>query len=315
MLEKICEILRSGGRFLITTHIDPDGDAIGSVHALYFSLRQMGKKPVVFLQDSVPYRYEFLPGPENIARTLPETPFDALLVLDCGNIFRVGKSAEKIKDLGPVVSIDHHLTSDSFGDINFLDASASSTGEILYRIIARLPVEITPEIALNLYTAILTDTGSFRYENTTPEALSICENLVISGVQPAYVAGKVYENHPIERFRLFGEVLSTLATYDGGRVITGYITGEMFRRTGTSREHADGFVEEIKQIRGAEIAIMIRELNRKKHKISMRSKGSADVAFICNKFGGGGHRNAAGCTIDGTRDEVTQKLKEALNIQ
>jgi len=312
--EKIKSIIDSGEDFLITTHIDPDGDAVGSVLSLYLALQSMNKRPLVYLKDNVPYRYEFLPGSGDVLHSIPENRYDALFVLDCGSFFRVGEGYESFKEQKTIVNIDHHNTNEEFGTINITNDKASSTAEILYGLYKNLDIALSSDIALNIYTAIVTDTGSFRYENTNPEAFSICEEMVRLGVNPSFVAQMVYENHPKERFLLLGLVLSTLKTYNEDKIAIAHVTEEMFKKTNSSREHTDGFAEYIREIHGIDAAILIREINSGRHKISMRSKGTMDVARICNIFGGGGHRNAAGCTIDGNLEETEKKLKEVLKI-
>jgi bifunctional oligoribonuclease and PAP phosphatase NrnA len=309
MKRKIKELIMHGQDFLVTTHIDPDGDAIGSSFAFAFALEKLGKNATVYFHDQVPYRYEFLPAPR-ITHTMPHGVFDAVFVLDCGSLFRVGKAHKDIALIKPLINIDHHDTNDSFGTINYVDNTASSTGEIIYRLLKYLKVEIDKGIADNIYTAVFTDTGSLRYENTSLSAYRTCEEMLKAGTNPSQVAMMVYESHPKERFVLLGEVLRTLATYDN--VVMAYVTGDMFEKTGTTSEFVDGFVEFIKEIRGIEVAVLMRELKKDLYKISMRGKGTVDVAAVCNTFGGGGHRNAAGCRIEGTIEGVRQKLLDAL---
>jgi phosphoesterase RecJ-like protein len=211
-----------------------------------------------------------------------------------------------------IISIDHHNTNEGFGRINLLDPGASSTGEILYRLYKYLGIPLSYEMAVNIYTAIVTDTGSFRYENTNSKAFLICEKMVRLGVKPAQVSRMVNGNHPKERFLLLGQVLCTLRTFDEDRVAIAYVTEEMFEDTHSTREYTDGFAELIREVRGVEVAIMLRQVNERRYKISMRSKGTVDVADICSLFGGGGHKNAAGCHIDGSLAEVQAKLMEAM---
>ena len=315
MKAKIKRVIDEGKAFLVTTHIDPDGDAIGSAFAFALALESLGKEATVYLKDKVPYRYEFLPGPDRVVHTLPCGEYDAVFVLDCGSLFRVGDGHERIAAPGrPVINIDHHDTNDHFGGINLVDSGASSTGEIIYRVLKSLGVKTDPDIAVNLYTAVFTDTGSLRYDNTSLAAFKLCEEMVKAGVEPARVAKMVYENHPKERYLLLGEVLCTLSTYDE-KIAMAHVTSDMFEKTGTNREFADGFVEVIKEIRGVEVAVLIREINKHLHKISMRAKGTVDVAAICNAFGGGGHKNAAGCRIEGTMSETEEKLLQALRLK
>lgn len=316
MFQEIKNIIDAGEHFLITTHIDPDGDAIGSSFSLYWVLDSLKKKPSIYIRDQVPYMYEFLPRPPRLSHNeLPNGKYDAIFVLDCGNLFRVGKDHERLREMGSLINIDHHTTNEAFGMVNIINQDSSSTAEILYKLYRPLEAPLTYNVAVNLYTAILTDTGSFRYSNTNSEAFLICEEMMKYGVSPSYVAQMVYENHPKERFSLLGEVLSSLETYNDDSIAMAQVTQEMFQQTCASKEHTEGFVEYIKEMRGINIAILIREINRQEHKVSMRSKGNIDVAKVCNLFGGGGHRNAAGCTIDGTIGQVKDKLKEALKIQ
>jgi phosphoesterase RecJ-like protein len=312
MFAKIRKIIDNGQDFFITTHIDPDGDAIGSVFSMYWVLRSLGKNVTVYLKDQVPYRYEFLPGPERISHAIPEGVYDAAFVLDCGELARIGEGYENLKKTETIISIDHHNTNEGFGRINVLDIDASSTGEILYGLYKYLRVPLSYEMAVNIYTAIVTDTGSFRYENTGSKAFLICEKMLRLGVKPAQVSGMVNGNHPRERFLLLGHVLCTLRTFDEDRVAMAYVTEEMFEDTHSTREYTDGFAEIIREVRGVEVAILLRQVSDRRYKISMRSRGTVDVADICGLFGGGGHKNAAGCHIDGSLDEVQTKLMEAM---
>ena len=312
MFQRIREAVDRGTRFLIATHVDPDGDALGSAFALCFGLRGIGKAASVYMKDDVPYRYSFLPRPDMILREIPKAGYDVVIVVDCGDLARVGQGHELLRALGYLISVDHHDTNDAFGQINILDQRASSSAEILYLILKALDVPFTYEIAVNLYTAILTDTGGFRYESTTPRAFRICEEMTEHGVLPSRVAGEVYESHPKERYALLCQVLGTLEYFLDDRIATAYVTREMFERTGTSREYVDGFVELIKEIRGIEVACVLREVGDGRFKISMRSKGGYDVAAVARRFGGGGHHKAAGCTVEGaTVDDVKNKLVEA----
>ena len=315
MFTKIKEIVDRGRTFLVTTHIDPDGDAVGSALAVYYALKMLGKEATVYLRDKVPYRYDFLPRPsEDVVHEIPEKPFDGIFVMDCGNFFRVGDGYEKLKGKGPIINIDHHETNEAFGQINILDERASSTAEILFLILKALAVPFNYEMAINIYTAILTDTGSFRYENTHPRSFTICEEMTRYGVQPSFVASMVYENHPKQRFLLLCMVLETLKTYHDDRLAIVVVTEEMFERTNTNREYTDGFVELLKEMKGLEVAALARQIGPESYKISMRSKGRVDVASVALTFGGGGHKNAAGCTIEGKAEEVREKLVGAITF-
>lgn len=316
MLRQIKDRIERGNRFLITTHIDIDGDAIGSCFSLYWALVHYKKDAFVYLKDRIPYKYRFLPGPKEpqyLLDTLPEDSFDTVFVLDCGDFHRVGKGYEGLRNNGFIVNIDHHTTNSGFGDLNLVDEGASSTAEIVYDLFRYLGMDISYEMAINIYTAILTDTGSFRYENTTSKAFTICGHLTRIGVRPSFIATMVYESHPKERFILLGRVLNTLDTYDNGRVAMAHITRDMYHNSNALEEFSDGFVEYIKEIDGIDIAILIRQIENGRYKLSMRSKGEADVASICRVFGGGGHKKAAGCFIDGDIDTVKNRVLEAIS--
>lgn len=315
MFQKVRDVIERGKRFLITSHIDPDGDALGSAFALYFALTDREKEAVVYLKDTVPYRYQFLPKPPAPAllHQLPQNVFDAAFVVDCGNLFRVGDGYEALTR-NYIVSIDHHDTNEAFGQVNIVDESASSTAEILYRILKSFNMVINFNIAVNIYTAILTDTGSFRYDSTTRRSFAICEEMTSCGVVPSYVAGQVYENHPRQRYDLLCLVLATLETFRDNRIATAYVTDEMFKKTQTNRESTEGFVEYIKEIRGVEVACLLRQVGHEKYKVSMRSKNSVDVAAVANTLGGGGHKKAAGCIIDGSIEDVKKKLVGAFHL-
>ena len=244
---------------------------------------------------------------------LPEGPFDAVFVLDCGDLSRIGNGAERLRDKGNLISIDHHETNLAFGAVNVLDRSASSTAEVLYRLYRLMKVDFSHNVAVNIYTAVFTDTGSLRYDNAGPAAFLICRKMVEAGVSPSHVAQMIYESHPKERFLLLGEVFGTLRTFRDNKIAIAHVTEEMFRRTGTTSEHTDGFSEELRKIRGVEVSVFMRQTGERRYKVSMRSKGHVDVSGICGRFGGGGHRNASGCTIDGDLLEVEERLRDAFD--
>ena len=314
MFRKIKEIVDKGDRFLITSHIDPDGDAVGSVLSLYWALNSIGKHPSLYLKDPMPYNYAFLPHPASMAVEFPSGPFDAVFVVDCGSLSRVGEGYERLADMGRLVNIDHHKTNEAFGIVNLIDETACCTAELLYFLYEFLALPVSTDMALGIYTAILTDTGSFRFENTNSNAFIIAEQMVRAGVQPAYVSQMVYNSHPKERFILLGLVLSGLQTFNDDTVAMVHVTEQMFASAHATKELTDGFVEYVKEIRGVEVAVLLREV-RGGFKVSMRSKGMIDVARACALFDGGGHKNAAGCTVEGTLEDVEGRLKEALNIE
>jgi phosphoesterase RecJ-like protein len=234
-----------------------------------------------------------------------------VIATDAASPERLGSVAACIEHRKLFINIDHHDTNEAFGFLNILDQRASSTAEIIYLILKSLDIKIDFNIAVNLYTAILTDTGSFRYDNTNSRAFVICEEMTHAGVVPSHVAAEVYESHPRERFELLCQALATMETHHGNKLAIIHITQDMFRQTHGSREQSEGFVEFLKEMRGLEVAMLARQIGKDRYKISMRSKSNVDVAAIANRFGGGGHKKAAGCVIEGSIDEVKKKLVEA----
>jgi len=314
MFQKVREAVDRGRRILVATHVDPDGDALGSAFALALALGGVGKEVAVYLKETIPYRYAFLPRPPVILDKLPQEGYDVVIVVDCGDLQRVGEGFEALKRAGYLINIDHHETNEAFGNLNIVDERASSTAEILYLILKALGLPIDLPIAKNLYTAILTDTGSFRYQSTTKMAFSICEEMVASGVQPVDIAEEVYESHPKERFFLLCLVLGTLEMFQEDRIAVVRVTQDMFSRTGTNREYTEGFVEYIREIRGVQVACLLREIGNGRFKVSMRSKNGVDVAAVARAFGGGGHERAAGCTVAGDAHAVRDKIVGAFSL-
>lgn len=305
MLSRISDIVAQCRNFLITSHVKPDGDAIGSELALYFALRGLGKNVSIYNQDGVPDTYLFLPGAETVSREFgPIESYDALFVLDCSDVDRIGQESKKLTAIKYVISIDHHATNGNISDICILDPDASSTGELIYRLLRQIKVKITPEIAANLYTAILTDTGSFHYSNTGADALKIAGELVAAGANPSHIAGLIYESNPPAKIRLFTKVVQTLKLESEGRVASIFVFRDMLREAGASLEHTENFVDFVRSIKGVEVALFFTEMDDRSFRVSMRSKGRINVEKIASRYGGGGHVNAAACRIPGDLDHV-----------
>jgi len=306
------KILTECRRIVITTHVNPDGDGVSSELALARFLEKSGKEVRIVNRDPVPEIFAFLPGTDRIrvSETLPHDA-DLVVVLDCGGLDRSGLKVDAAAS-PPVVVIDHHLTNDHDGEINLLDAKASATGELVYLLLREMEragaVSMDFPMALCLYTSIFTDTGSFRYSNTTPKAMTIASELLAFGIDAWMVAEQVYESKSYPVLKLTGAFLQTLAVSRQGRFAWGTIRQADLERTGTREEHTDGFVNYPRSIRGVEVAILFREVPGASVKISMRSKGKVNVAAVAEQFGGGGHHNAAGCVLEGTLPEVTRRV-------
>jgi phosphoesterase RecJ-like protein len=305
---KINDAIRNGNSFLVTTHESPDGDAVGSSLALACYLNDLGKEVVVHFCDPVPDLYLFLPRSETVLQTIPERHYDCCFVLDVGEFRRAGAAVQQCRTIDSFINIDHHLGCEDFGSYNLIDSTASATGALIHRIIKAAGHPVSTDIALCIYTAVITDTGSFRYSNSNPEAFAIAGEMIGCGVNAWYVAEKLYESQPRKRLELLAEVLPTLAFSSQGDVAAITVTLDMYSRTGSSPEITDGFINYPRSIRGVEVALLFREIKPGSWKVGFRSKGKVDVARLSAAFGGGGHHNAAGCNIDGDLDEVKRRV-------
>ncbi|MBW1645200.1 MAG: bifunctional oligoribonuclease/PAP phosphatase NrnA [Deltaproteobacteria bacterium] len=296
---------RQADSFLLATHVNPDGDAVGSCLALAATLEKLGKRVVVYDQDPVPYMFRFLPGAEIFRDRLPEgETFDLLILLDCSDPARSGADLEQFTGYRRLACIDHHLTNEHFAELNLVDSQASATAELVYEVVADLDPDFDLGVAINIYTGILTDTGSFHYANAGPRAFAIAGKMVEMGVDPWQVAQHVYESEPVSRLQLLGLVLQTLRIAPDGKAACVVVTREMYARTGTSAEHTDRLVNYPRSIAGVEVAFLLREVEEKYFKLSFRSRGNVNVAALAREFGGGGHKNAAGCHLRGTSEEI-----------
>lgn len=308
MLKEIAKQIENNQSFLITAHESPDGDAIGSCLALASYLYEIGKDVTVHLKDPVPDLYRFLPLSDTVFQQLPDRDFDICFVLDVGEFRRAGKQVVDCKRIGAFINVDHHKTSENFGIINLIDVNAAATGLLVYRIIKAAGGEISLRAAQSIYVALLADTGSFRYSNSNPEAFSVAGEMIAKGVNAWDISSRLYESQPRERIELLSLALSTLAFSDCGRVATIAVTLDMYGKTGTDAELTDGFVNYPRSVKGVEVAIFFRQLTATSYKAGFRSKGLVDVSALAAPFGGGGHHNAAGCNIDGTLEEVREKV-------
>lgn len=308
MIRKILTEIEAGTSFLVTSHENPDGDAVGSTMALGYFLQGLGKAVTIYYCDPLPDNYRFLPMADKVVYSIPDQPFDICFVLDAGELKRAGEAICSFGRFGKIINIDHHPYGEKFGDLNLIDSGASATGAIIYRIIKAAGHPIDYNTALCVYTAIVTDTGSFRYSNADPEAFRISGELVELGINPWLVAEKLYESQPRKRLELLALALSTLTVSDGGNFASVTVTLDMYAKTGSSAELTDGFVNYPRSIHGVEVAVLFREVKHEVFKVGFRSKGKVNVSALAAAFGGGGHHNAAGCTVFGPLDEVKKNV-------
>ncbi|HEV8371152.1 MAG TPA: bifunctional oligoribonuclease/PAP phosphatase NrnA [Pyrinomonadaceae bacterium] len=314
MLSQVVELIESKKRFAITSHIRPDGDSLGSSLGLYWLLRGLDKEVEVIMRDPVPHAYQQLPGAKDVYVVPAVDPsYQAVFVIECSDISRPGLiDLEKQS----VVNIDHHSTTALFGTINWIDSTASAVGEMIYNLCKATGVRVTKEIAECVYTALITDTGSFHYSNTTERTFKVASELVRTGVKPAKTAEAVFASYPWSRIELMGAVLSTARRDPTGRVACMRQSLEMQRQAQASDEDADGFVNYPLTVEEVEAVAMLKECEPGIYRTSLRSKGDVNVAKVAEKFGGGGHRNAAGCTLKGSweaaESEIVSLLQEAV---
>ncbi len=314
---KAAALMRRTGSVLVVSHQSPDGDSIGTQLALGRLLERHANQVTLLGSGPVPPRYSWLPGSHRI-RVVDtcEERFELVVALECGNLQRTGIAGIS-GDV--VINIDHHQQNDHYGQLNWVDPGFSSVGEMIYHVALQLTdgKSLPRDAAVNLYTAILTDTGSFRYSNTSPSALAICGELVALGVKPAEVAANIYENHSAARLRLMGRVLSTLDIDPGGQIGWVAVSQADLRETGAAPEDVEGLVSLPRSIGQLDVAALFREQEDGSFRVSLRSKRLVDVAQVAAGFGGGGHVRAAGLTTAGPLDQaiaaVTGALREALS--
>lgn len=309
---EILTLLKQEKKFIIATHIDPDGDTLGSALALGAALEAIGKKTILYNSEPIPALYNFMPGIERFICSYPdsENPLPALLVLDCNEAARAGLA--KIRFRHSTV-IDHHETKRSFGDIKWIEPYAAATGLMVFHIIKELGAEMTKDMATNLYTAIAVDTGTFRYSNTDSAALRISAELVDAGADLSAVSENLYQAWTDGRFRLLVMALDTLDV--AGDIVITHVTRDMFASTGTTPADTDNFSNFPRMMKSTKISAFLRETDEGRWKASLRSKGAVNVAKVAEIFNGGGHKNAAGFTIKADLKTVKEELLKAVRKQ
>lgn len=315
MINDIIGAIDAHERFLITSHVKLDGDALGSELALYRLLKDLGKDAVIYNQDPTPANYRFLPDEEVIIHTLGDMDaFEVAFILDCSELERVGIEAPRVGSIRTLINIDHHVSNGGFCDLRIIDTMASSTGELILRIIEATGTKVTKEMATNLYTAIITDTGGFRYNNTSPEALAAAGRLVGYGADPQYISECIYENNPAVKLRLMARALSTLSFDHGGAVGFLSVCQGDFEEIQAMPEHTEGFVDLPRSVEGVVVSLLFTEMPGGVFKVSMRSKDAFNVERVARSFGGGGHINAAACRVEGDLETVKNKVLDRIRM-
>ena len=316
--DAIVEPLRQAKNILVGTHVFPDGDALGSLLALGDILESLGKKVYLYCEESASHLYDFMPGCEKVQNLLPELmSFDAAIAVDCGDRYRLGHAEDKFSEIHPFIVIDHHAGHKGFGDISWVEADRSSTGEMIFDLAMALGAEISHDAAYCLFTAIVSDTGSFKYESTSAYTFQVASQLLSRGVVPSEVAGKLFDNYSVNRLHLLEKVLGSLELYDSGTIAMISATQAMFAESGAKREDTEDFINLPRALRSVKVAAFFKETEGNDIKVSLRAKGGCDVSQVATKFGGGGHRNAAGykkndSTIAEVRSELLKELQDRL---
>lgn len=305
VLNEITSILRRGTQFLIATHMDPDVDGIGSMLALGRSLDMAGKETRLLVEQRLESPCDSLSGAERVVNRIDfDTHFDAIIVLDCGKLERVGTSYRKLAGIKPMINIDHHQTNNAFGDLSVVDAQSSSTAELVYQIIQKTDLPFDQESAENIFAALQADTGSFKYENTTPLCLKIAAEMIEMGVRPWDISLRVMDSFTVPRLNLLKMGLAKLEFPCDGRIGMMTITRDMFEAVNANSMDSEHFVNYPRYVPGVQIAVLIKQTGEKRYKFSLRSNSSVNVANLASQFNGGGHAKAAGFECEGSLDEL-----------
>ena len=304
-LLSIADTIKKYNTFSIVPHINPDSDAMGSCYAVKYALESMGKRATVYTTEKLPKHLEFLGGAYNIFDKGEDC--DVCLCIDCGDIGRVGERKAFMDTTKLSINIDHHYANSCFADMNYVDASACSAGEICYELINLLGVEITKECAFYLYSAICADTGGFRFSNTTPKALRIAADLLECGIDSAKINKALFDTQSYEQMRLKGEIAKEVTLYADGLVAVACVTKDMLSRYGISEKDIDNIVDIARSVEGVEVAVSIKE-GSELVKVSLRSNEYIDVSKIAEKFGGGGHVRASGFVMSEDYETAKEKI-------
>jgi phosphoesterase RecJ-like protein len=310
---RAAEEIRKRHRFVLTSHVRPDGDAIGSQLAMAYALRHMGKDVRIVNRDPAPAPLQVFPGVADIQiaeRT--DDPGDCVIVMESGDLTRTGVAG---LDRGFIINIDHHVGNTMFGAVNWFDVSAAACGEMVFDLVQDLGVPLTHDIAVHVYIAILTDTGSFRYSNITPRTFEISRRCVEAGVDASAVARSVYDSSTLGRLRLFGAVLNRMQLEPSGRLAIISVDERLAAECGATYEDTDGLINEPLTVKDIQAVVFFKELAPGNWRVSMRSKGNVDINAVAKEFGGGGHKNASGCSAAGELAEVTRVFERKILAQ
>jgi phosphoesterase RecJ-like protein len=316
-MDPIIQTIEAANRVLVTTHTEPDGDAVGSLLAMGLALERLGKRTTFYNESPIPAVYQFLPAVNRIERNLQSADaYDAAIILDCGDLARIGTVWRAVNRVPSLINIDHHVSNTGFGSHCLMDGQACATAEIVYRLIRALKVPLDKAMATCIYTGILTDTGSFRFSNTNAAAFAISREMMELGVDPYQVAQHVYGSYSLGRIKLLNLALNSIEISRNGKLSLMTVTRGMLEETQTQQEDVDGLINYARRIEDVRVAALIQEQDngqtaedgRVRLHVSLRSDGTVDVAALAGTFGGGGHRSAAGFQIESTLVDIKAEL-------
>ncbi len=317
-MKQIIQQLKNSRSVLIASHVNPDGDAIGSLLAMGLALDALNIKATLYNESDIPTVYRFMPEIKRIQNQISRVhAYETAIILDCSNLDRIGRATDIVTQIPMVINIDHHSTNTRFGERQLIDDKACATAELVFRLLKEMEVPISTAMATSIYTGIVTDTGSFRFSNTNASAFEICNEMVLLGVKPKHIARHLYGSYSLGRIKLLNQALGSIEIANNGSLSLMTLTQNMLRETGTQPEDADGLIQYARKIEDVKVAALIQEqANGRKHvsadknyHVSLRSDGSIDVAAIAATFGGGGHPSAAGFNLESTLDKIKETIK------
>ncbi len=314
-IQRIADAIRSRQRFVLSSHARPDGDAIGSQMAMAYALRALGKDVTLVNADPAPSPLMAFPGVADIrVATTVEGNFDAAIVMECGDLKRTGVAG---LDRFFVINIDHHQGNTAYGALNWFDPGAAACAELVFDLVRVLGVPMSVEIATHVYLAILTDTGSFHFSSISPRTFDICRQILEAGVDPVQVARQVFDSNTMGRLRLFAAVLSGMQVDASGRIAALYLDHAMAAAAGGAYDETEGLINEPLTVKAIEAVVFFKQNEGDEYRISLRSKGEVDINAVAKEFGGGGHKNASGCSVSGPIDTLrrtfVEKLQQAID--
>jgi len=310
MLDRVLQEIRARHRFVVTSHARPDGDGIGSALACGQILRVMGKDAQVVMHDGVPRIYRNLPFADRAIQSDTVPPNDAVILLECDGLKRT--LLQGLEECF-LINIDHHVSGRNFAHINWIDSTVMAAAELVYRLARLACVPVDADIATCLYTALMTDTGSFMFEGTNERTFTVARELVLAGADPAHCARNIYFGHSTAKLRLLGAALANL--HRDGPLAWIWVTQEQMERFGAREEDCEGLVNYALSIGDVEAAIFFHELPDRRWRVSLRSKGAVNVSAVAEHFGGGGHKCASGCSVDGPLAIAVSRVLERLRAQ